>query len=83
MRCRWYYRAGYSPDDYPTEVEWDARILVESSSAARRLSIGYHLALELKKSSKFSGGGSVLESLGVDADVIGSAIRRPFANNFV
>ena len=20
-----YFRAGYTPDDYPTEVEWDAR----------------------------------------------------------
>jgi hypothetical protein len=24
-----YFRAGYSPDDYPSEREWDARRLVE------------------------------------------------------
>jgi glutathione synthase len=39
-----YFRAGYSPDDYPTEAEWDARLLIEQSSAIKAPSIGYHLA---------------------------------------
>lgn len=28
-----YYRAGYTPDDYPTETEWKARQIIESSNA--------------------------------------------------
>nr|AMY56530.1 glutathione synthetase [Botryllus schlosseri] len=28
-----YYRAGYSPDHYPSEKEWDARLLLETSTA--------------------------------------------------
>lgn len=38
-----YFRAGYSPDDYPTEAEWKARYLVEQSSAVKCPSISYHL----------------------------------------
>lgn len=29
-----YYRAGYAPTDYPTDTEWTARALLESSDAA-------------------------------------------------
>ena len=72
-----YYRAGYSPDDYPTEVEWDARILVEGSSAMKCPSIGYHLA-GTKKIQQVLGEEGVLESLGVDADDC-LAIRSTFA----
>jgi hypothetical protein len=39
-----YYRAGYTPTDYPTEVEWAARELIESSTAIKCPSIGYHLS---------------------------------------
>lgn len=28
-----YYRAGYAPSDYPTDVEWNAREMLESSHA--------------------------------------------------
>lgn len=30
-----YYRAGYTPDDYPSEKQWMARGLIESSLAAK------------------------------------------------
>lgn len=30
-----YYRAGYTPTDYPSEVEWQGRELIESSAAAK------------------------------------------------
>lgn len=30
-----YYRAGYSPGDYPSEAEWDARATVERSVAVK------------------------------------------------
>ncbi|KAL5203840.1 hypothetical protein ABZP36_008711 [Zizania latifolia] len=38
-----YFRAGYSPNDYPSEVEWGARLLMEQSSAIKCPSISYHL----------------------------------------
>ena len=39
-----YFRCGYSPDQYPTEKEWDARLLMERSLAIKCPSIHYHLA---------------------------------------
>eukprot|EP00256_Glycine_max_P059257 XP_014627685.1 glutathione synthetase, chloroplastic-like [Glycine max] len=38
-----YFRAGYTPDDYPSESEWRARLLMEQSSAVKCPSISYHL----------------------------------------
>ncbi|KNA18689.1 hypothetical protein SOVF_068250 [Spinacia oleracea] len=39
-----YFRAGYAPTDYPSELEWRARLLIEQSSAVKCPSIAYHLA---------------------------------------
>jgi len=39
-----YYRCGYSPDQYHTEDEWSARLMVERSLAIKSPSIHYHLA---------------------------------------
>ncbi|PSS24909.1 Glutathione synthetase [Actinidia chinensis var. chinensis] len=39
-----YFRAGYTPTDYPSESEWRARYLMEQSSAVKCPSISYHLA---------------------------------------
>ncbi|EKX51365.1 hypothetical protein GUITHDRAFT_102635 [Guillardia theta CCMP2712] len=30
-----YFRAGYSPNDFPTQAEWDARLLLERSAAIK------------------------------------------------
>ncbi|CAM0874052.1 unnamed protein product [Alopecurus aequalis] len=38
-----YFRAGYAPNDYPSEVEWSARLLIEQSYAIKCPSISYHL----------------------------------------
>jgi glutathione synthetase len=38
-----YYRAGYSPVDYPSDVEWSGRALAESSKAIKCPDIAYHL----------------------------------------
>ena len=38
-----YYRAGYTPDDYPSECEWGARAMIESSSATKCPTVGYQL----------------------------------------
>ncbi|TDH70499.1 hypothetical protein CCR75_000366 [Bremia lactucae] len=39
-----YYRAAYTPNDYPREHEWAARMLIERSFAIKCPSIAYHLA---------------------------------------
>ncbi|KAF2796320.1 glutathione synthase [Melanomma pulvis-pyrius CBS 109.77] len=39
-----YFRAGYSPDDYPREDEWNARLHLEKSRAIKCPSILTHLA---------------------------------------
>ncbi|CAH1436809.1 unnamed protein product [Lactuca virosa] len=38
-----YFRAGYAPNDYPSESEWKARLLMEKSVAIKCPSISYHL----------------------------------------
>ncbi|PNH06404.1 Glutathione synthetase, chloroplastic [Tetrabaena socialis] len=42
--CVFYFRAGYTPADYPTEAEWVARDLIERSSAAKCPTLAYQLA---------------------------------------
>ncbi|TMW58528.1 hypothetical protein Poli38472_010087 [Pythium oligandrum] len=39
-----YYRSAYTPNDYPTETEWEGRTLIERSYAIKCPSIAYHLA---------------------------------------
>ncbi|KAH8387067.1 hypothetical protein KR093_004529 [Drosophila rubida] len=39
-----YFRAGYEPAHYPSQGEWDARYLMETSLAIKCPSIHYHLA---------------------------------------
>jgi len=39
-----YLRAGYSPDDYPSEVEWQGRGKLERSSAVKCPSVAFQLA---------------------------------------
>lgn len=39
-----YYRTGYQVEAYPTEKEWQVRLLIERSRAIKCPSIQYHLA---------------------------------------
>jgi hypothetical protein len=39
-----YFRCGYHPDQYPSEREWEARLMMERSLAIKSPSIQYHLA---------------------------------------
>lgn len=39
-----YFRAGYAPEDYPSEAEWSAREMMERSNAICCPWIGMHLA---------------------------------------
>ncbi|GAM19411.1 hypothetical protein SAMD00019534_025860 [Acytostelium subglobosum LB1] len=38
-----YFRAGYTPADYPTQAEWDARLVIERSLSIKCPSIANHL----------------------------------------
>lgn len=38
-----YFRAGYTPDHYPTEVQWEGRRKLEHSAAIKCPDIFYHL----------------------------------------
>lgn len=55
-----YFRAGYTPDDYPTEVEWDGRKLIENSFSVKCPNIPYHL-VGTKKIQQVLGESGVLE----------------------
>ncbi|RKO89857.1 glutathione synthetase, partial [Blyttiomyces helicus] len=39
-----YFRAAYTPVDYPSEKEWAARLLIEESRSVKCPNIAYHLA---------------------------------------
>lgn len=39
-----YFRAGYTPRDFPSEKQWDAVLLMERSKAVKCPSVSYHLA---------------------------------------
>ncbi|KAJ2502335.1 Glutathione synthetase [Coemansia sp. RSA 1972] len=39
-----YYRSGYAPTDFPTDLEWNGRWLVEKSRTVAVPSLAYHLA---------------------------------------
>ena len=75
-----YYRAGYSPDDYPTESEWTARALIESSAATKCPTVGYQLA-GTKKIQQVLCEKGVLESFipSLEAD----ALSKCFAGQYV
>merc|ERR1712187_597743 len=38
-----YFRAGYTPDDYHSETEWEGRLLLEKSLAIKCPSVAYQL----------------------------------------
>lgn len=38
-----YFRAAYTPNDFPSQKEWQARELLESSTAIKCPSLSYHL----------------------------------------
>jgi len=59
-----YMRCGYHPDQYPTQSEWDARLLMERSLAVKSPSINYHLAGTKKVQQELARPGRVEKFLG-------------------
>ncbi|XP_027352818.1 glutathione synthetase, chloroplastic-like [Abrus precatorius] len=72
-----YFRAGYTPVDYPSESEWRARLLIEQSSAIKCPSISYHLVGTKKIQQELAKPG-VLERFLEDKDDI-AKLRKCFA----
>ncbi|KAL3901857.1 MAG: hypothetical protein SGCHY_000274 [Lobulomycetales sp.] len=38
-----YFRAGYTPKDYPSDAEWDARLMIEQSRCVKCPNVAYHI----------------------------------------
>ncbi len=75
-----YFRCGYSPDQYPTEREWEARLLMERSRAIKSPSIHYHLAATKKVQQELAKTGA-LERFLKDPEEI-KAVRDIFTGLF-
>eukprot|EP01041_Mallomonas_annulata_P001976 gene1976-3842_t len=75
-----YFRAGYAPTDYPTEREWEARTLIEMSSAVKCPSVGYQLAGTKKIQQVLTEPGQVERFLGEGQD--SALLRQVFAEQY-
>jgi len=71
-----YYRAGYTPDDYPSEACWAGRELLERSSAIACPSLAWHLAGAKKVQQQLARPGCVERFL---APAQAAAVRAAFA----
>ena len=71
-----YYRAGYTPTDYPSESEWNARLKIERSRAIKCPSIAYHLVGTKKMQQYLALPGQVERFIKNEADA--RAIRNCF-----
>ena len=71
-----YFRAGYTPDDYPTETEWAGRLKVERSRAVKCPSVAYQLVGTKKVQQVLAGPG------GLDAFVPDKAQQRTLQSCF-
>lgn len=71
-----YFRAGYEPNHYHGQTEWDGRWLIERSAAIKCPSIHYHLAGTKKVQQQLAKPG-VLERFVSDAERV-RTIREIF-----
>ena len=69
-------RCGYHPDQYPTEKEWEARLMMERSLAIKSPSINYHLAGTKKVQQELAKPGQVEKFLGDKAQI--ESVREIF-----
>jgi len=72
-----YMRCGYHPDQYPTQKEWDARLMMERSLALKSPSIHYHLAGTKKVQQELAKPGQLERFLGNNTKEI-EAVRDVF-----
>lgn len=72
-----YFRAGYTPTDYPSEECWSARLLIERSAAIKSPNIASHLVGSKKIQQVLSANG-IVERFIKDPEVV-KKIRTTFA----
>uniref|UniRef100_A0A0K0DNE6 Glutathione synthetase n=1 Tax=Angiostrongylus cantonensis TaxID=6313 RepID=A0A0K0DNE6_ANGCA len=72
-----YFRAGYSPDHYPSNREWDARLMIERSDAIKSPWIGLQVANTKKTQQVLAEDGVLERFVGHPRDA--AAIRATFA----
>ncbi|XP_057663385.1 glutathione synthetase-like isoform X1 [Diorhabda carinulata] len=73
-----YFREGYVPDHYPTNCEWDARLMMERSTAIKCPDIKFHLVGQKKVQQELTKPG-VLELFLTETAKI-EAVREAFVN---
>ncbi|GJQ10546.1 hypothetical protein GpartN1_g2831.t1 [Galdieria partita] len=76
-----YFRAGYSPDDYPSEREWNARKIIEWSDSIKCPSLGLHL-VGMKKIQQVISEPGELELFFQDRPEEAALIRSCFAEQY-
>ncbi|XP_006811195.1 glutathione synthetase-like [Saccoglossus kowalevskii] len=76
-----YFRYGYMPNQYVSEKEWEARLMVEKSRAIKCPSISYHLAGTKKVQQELSRVGAVerFQKYFSDGEAAVKRIRETFA----
>ena len=72
-----YYRAGYTPRDYPSQAEWDARLFVERSHAIKCPSIAYQLVGAKKVQQQLANKGELERFISEEEGL--SKVRESFA----
>jgi len=75
-----YYRSGYKPEDYPTEKEWEARLIVERSTAIKSPNINYQLVGTKKMQQVLSLPDNVEKY--ISSTSVSTLIRSCFAGHF-
>ncbi len=73
-----YFRAGYTPDDYPQDIQWQARELLERSSAVKCPSLAWQLCGTKKMQQTLALPGVLEQILPDDAERI-ARLRGCFA----
>jgi glutathione synthetase len=76
-----YFRAGYSPDDYPSEREWNARRIIEWSDSIKCPSLGLHL-VGMKKIQQVLSESGQLEQFLQDRPEEAALVRSCFAEQY-
>jgi len=71
-----YFRSGYSPDDYYSQKEWDARLTLEKSLAVKCPSVDYQLVGAKKVQQALARAGAVERFIGSEG---GAKLRTSFA----
>lgn len=73
-----YFRAGYSPDDYPSEKEWEGRARIHASNACECPDVALHLAGTKKVQQMLAVPGTLEGLLGEESPHV-EALRECFA----